>query len=516
MIVRPRRDDIKNIGYYLGRIIMGIGVTMLVPAVIGLAFGEWDPVVDFLIAFALTMIFGLVLSHICYNPVSSLEGGRSGAYAGNVKDLTWMQGMIIVALSWIVAMLLGAIPLYLSTHWKSYLDACFDAMSGFATTGLILVQDLDHLSRTHNLWRHLIMFIGGQGIVIIALSFLVKGASGAFRMYVGEGRDEKIMPNVIHTSRFIWLVSLVYLVLGTLALGITGIANGMKPVNSFFHGACIFMAAFDTGGFAPQSQNILYYHSFPYELITVVLMFLGALNFKLHYHLWIGNRREIYRNIETVTLFVSLTTLFFIAAAALSRYGIYPKALILFRKGFYQLVSAHTGTGYQTIYGPQFLSDWSPLAMVAAVCAMGLGGAVCSTTGAIKMLRIGIIGKAFLQDINRIILPEKAVVVQKLHHINKVFIEDKQVRLAFLITLSYLVLYAVGAMVGMWLGYPFLNSLFESTSAAANVGLSCGITDVSMPALLKYVYIFQMWIGRLEFMAVFTLIGFIIASIKGK
>ena len=113
-------------------------------------------------------------------------------------------------------------------------------------------------------------------------------------------------------------------------------------------------------------------------------------------------------------------------------------------------------------------------------------------------------------------MPEKAMVMQKFHHINKIFIEDKQVRSAFLITLSYLLLYGLGALVGMWLGYPFLDSLFESTSAAANVGLSCGITTAGMPALLKCVYIFQMWIGRLEFMAVFTLIGFIVAAIKGK
>jgi len=130
--------------------------------------------------------------------------------------------MIVVSLSWLVAMVLGAIPLYLSGHWKSFLDACFDAMSGFATTGLGLVQDLDHLSYAHNLWRHLTMFLGGQGIVVIALSFFVRGFSGAFKMYVGEARDEKIMPNVINTSRFIWLVSIVYLILGTLALGITG------------------------------------------------------------------------------------------------------------------------------------------------------------------------------------------------------------------------------------------------------------------------------------------------------
>jgi len=500
MILKPRLEDIKNIGFYLGRIIVGLGLTMLVPILIGLAFGEINPTLDFIIGIEITLIFGLILQKVCFTE----------------KDLNWMQGMIVVSLSWLVAMALGAIPLYLSGHWKSYLDACFDAMSGFATTGLTLTQDLDHLPYAHNLWRHLIMFIGGQGIVIITLSFFVRGFSGAFKMYVGEARDEKILPNVINTSRFIWLVSITYLILGALALGVVGILNGMKSVNAFFHGACVFMAAFDTGGFTPQSQNILYYHSLPYEVLTVIIMILGAINFKLHYHIWTGNRREIYKNIETVTLFITIMITFLITAVGLKQFGVYSQAIVLFRKGFYQLISGHTGTGYQTIYAAQFINEWSDLALVGVICAMALGGAVCSTTGAIKMLRIGIIFKALKEDLKRIMLPERTIVIEKFHHIKKVFLEDRQVRSALLITLSYLVLYGLGTIIGMFYGYPFLNALFESTSAAANVGLSCGITNVNMPAALKVTYILQMWTGRLEFMSIFTLIGFLVAAIKGK
>jgi len=500
MILKPQLDDLKIIGYYLGKIILGLALTMIVPILIGLAFGEINPTLDFLIGLGISLIFGLILTKLCYTQ----------------KDLNWMQGMIVVSLSWLVATLLGAIPLYLSGHWKSYLDTCFDAMSGFATTGLTLVQDLDHLSYTHNIWRHLIMFIGGQGIVIVALSLFVKGFSGAFRMYVGEARDEKVLPNVISTARFIWLVSIAYLILGTFALGIIGILNGMKSVNAFFHGACVFMAAFDTGGFAPQSQNILYYHSLPFEIATITIMILGAINFKLHYFLWTGKFKEIIKNIETRTLFITIMLTFFITAIGLNQLGVYPKAIVLFRKGFYQLISGHTGTGYMTIYARQFINEWGDLALVGIIIAMGLGGAVCSTTGAIKMLRVGIIFKTLKEDIKRIILPERAIVVQKFHHIKDVFLEDKQVRSALLITLAYLGLYGLGAIVGMLFGYPFLNSLFESTSAAANVGLSCGITDTSMPAALKVTYIIQMWAGRLEFMSVFTLLGFMVAAIRGK
>jgi trk system potassium uptake protein TrkH len=132
------------------------------------------------------------------------------------------------------------------------------------------------------------------------------------------------------------------------------------------------------------------------------------------------------------------------------------------------------------------------------------------------MLRVGIIFKALKEDLKRIILPERAIVVEKFHHIKTVFLEDKIARSALLITLAYLVLYGLGGLVGMFFGYPFLNALFESTSAAANVGLSCGVTSVGMPAALKITYIIQMWAGRLEFMSVFTLIGFFIAAIRGR
>ncbi len=500
MILKPRLEDFKIIGFYLGKIILGLAFMMIIPIIVGIVFKEINPALDFFISIEIAILLGALLVKICHTE----------------KDLNWMQGMIVVSLSWLIAMALGAIPLYLSGHWKSFLDACFDSMSGFATTGLTLVQNLDHISYAHNFWRHFIMFLGGQGIVVIALSFFVRGFSGAFKMYVGEGRDEKIMPNIIHTSRFIWLVSIVYLILGTVALGITGIFNGMKPVNAFFHGACIFMAAFDTGGFSPQSQNMLYYHSMIYEIITIVIMVLGALNFKLHYHLWMGNRKEIIKNIETSTLFVTIIATFAIVAVGLAQTANYPTAIMLFRKGFYQLISGHTGTGFQSIYPQQFFTDWNQLAMAGVIIAMALGGAVCSTTGAIKMLRIGIIFKAFKEDLKRIIMPEKAIIIEKFHHIKEVFLEDRQVRSALIITLAYIILYGVGALVGMFYGNSFLGSFFESTSAAANVGLSCGITNIAMPVGLKVTYIIQMWAGRLEFMSVFTIFGFLVAMIKGK
>lgn len=500
MILKPTIEDVKIIGYYLGKIILGLSFTMLAPAIIGALFGETNPALNFLIAILIGLLLERALTRSC----------RTN------KDLNVSHAMVVVSLSWLVAMSLSAVPLYLGGHYKSFLDACFETMSGFTTTGLTLVQDLDHLSYADNLWRHLGPFIGGQGITIVALSFFVKGTAGAFRLYVGEARDERLLPNVIHTARFIWLISVTYLILGTLSLGAVGISIGMRPVSAFFHGVCIFMAGFDTAGFAPQSQNLLYYHSSLFEVVAIVMMIIGSLNFNLHYQLWTGNGKEILKNIETRTFFISVMLIFFITAIGLNQLKIYPEAIALFRKGFFHLISAHTTTGYMTIYAKQFITEWGGVAMIAIILAMGLGGCVCSTAGGIKMIRLGIIYKALREDMKRILLPRSAVISQKFHHIKDLVINDQQVRAVVVITISYLILYLIGAIAGMVFGYPLLDSLFESTSAAANVGFSRGITDAGMPSALKVVYIIQMWMGRLEFMAVFALIGFLVAAIKGK
>lgn len=360
------------------------------------------------------------------------------------------------------------------------------------------------------------MFIGGQGIVVIVLSILTGKSTGSFRLYVGEARDERLLPNIRETSRFIWVVSLTYFFLGTLALTIVGSLSGIPILKAIFHGACLFMAAFDTGGFAPHQQNILYYHSLAFEIVTMVIMILGIINFKLHFTLWTGQRKEIFENIETRTFFTSVLVTFLIVVIGLIKIGAYPTASALFSKGFYQLVSAHTGTGFQTIYTDQFMIDWSPLSLFGLILAMSLGGCACSTSGGIKAMRLGIIAKMFISDVKRHVSPEATVFVDKMHHIKDLIITDRQVRSACLVTLAYILVYFGGALIGMLLGYPFVESFFESTSAAANVGLSCGITSPTMPAALKIVYILQMWAGRLEFVSVFVLVGFVVALIKGR
>ena len=500
MIIRPRLADFKVIGLYTGKVILGVGLLMLLPLATALCFGEWNPAIEFLIGIGACLVFGFGTEVLCQTR----------------RDLTWSHGLVVASSSWVIATALGAIPHWLSGHFGSYLDAMFDIMSGYTTTGLYLLQDLDHISHGLNMWRHLLTYAGGQGIIVIALTFLFRGTAGAYKVYVGEGKDERLLPNVIQTARAIWLVSLTYLVVGSLALWVTGMWLGQGPVRGFLHAVWVFMGAWSTGGFAPQSFNTFYYHSLVYEVISAIIFVIGSFNFALHWAVWTGDRSEIRKNIEIISFFVTLIICMLIATAGLMQLEIYPDAMAHFRKMFYQVASGHTTTGFSTIYSRTFVRQWGPLAMLGVTLAMAIGASACSTAGGFKGIRMGIIFNALVQDVRRMISPESARVVQKWHHITTRVLDDSTVRTAMLIVLSYVGIYSLGALAGVYYGYDLVQSLFESVSAGSNSGLSCGVTSPIMPTLMKIIYTFEMWAGRLEFMSLFALTGYIVALMRGR
>ena len=500
MIVRPRKEDHLVIGKFTGKVIIGVGMLMLIPLAVSIGFREWDTAVDFIVSIAACFVFGFGVQAVCRT----------------AKDLSWSHGLVVASGSWFFATALGALPHFLSGHGGSYLDMLFDVMSGYTTTGLYMLQDLDHVSMGLNMWRHLLTYAGGQGIVVIALTFLFKGTAGAYKVYVGEGKDERLLPNVIQTARAIWLVSLTWLGIGTLFLGVRGLMLGQGPARAFFHALWVFMGAWSTGGFAPQSYNTFWFHDIGYEVICIVIMIAGSFNFALHWAMWTGKRSEIRKNVETISFFVTLSITTMVATFFLAKANVYPDAMSLFRKVFYQLASGHTTTGFSTIYARAFVTQWGPIGLIATTVAMAIGASACSTGGGIKGIRMGVISKGVLQDIRRMISPESAVTMEKYHHIRDTWLDDGMVRGAMTVTIAYLSLYAIGSVIGVLYGYPLDQAAFEMVSAASNTGLSCGVTSPFMPEVLKITYIFGMWLGRLEFMSVFALIGYGYAVVRGK
>ena len=500
MILRPSRASHRVIGKYTGVILVGLGLLMLVPLGVAVAYGEWSAVFDFAISFALCMIVGFGAQAICRTD----------------RDLTWAEGLVVAAGSWLWAMLLAALPLYLSGHFGSYVDACFDAMSGFTTSGLLLLQDLDHLSISVNTWRHLVAYAGGQGIVVIALTFLFKATAGAYKMYVGEGKDERLLPNVVQTARAIWLVSIVYLVVGSLVCTVNNFFLGMRGMHAFFVALWQFCGSWSTCGFAPYSYNALYYHSLSAEVILIIIFVAGSLNFALHWALWTGKRNEVWRNIELIAFTTSVLVFTTMCAFGLAKAGVYPDFMSLARKTIFLVASAHTGTGASTIYARSFVNQWGSVGMLAITLAMMMGGSAASTAGGIKGIRLGIIFKAIGADIRKIIMPEAAMVRTKYHHIRDSYLTDNLVKSALTIVTLFVITYTFSGIIGTLYGYDFLPALFEGTSALATVGFSCGITSPTMPEGLKIAYIMFMWLGRLEFMGIFAICGYAYAVVRGR
>ena len=500
MILRPRLGDHKVIGKYTGKILVGVGLVATIPLVTALIYAEWDTALDFGLTMMIFLIVGFGLQLLF----------RSD------EDLDWSHALVVASGSWILATILGAIPYWLSGHYSSFLDCMFDVMSGYTTTGLYLLQDLDHVSYGLNMWRHILTFAGGQGIVVIALTFLLRGTGGAFKLYAGEGKDERLVPNVVHTARAIWIVSLIWLAGGTAALGATALWLGEPPNLAFLHGMWVTMGGWSTGGFAPTSYNTVWFHSLAFELISIIIFVAGSLNFGLHWAVWTGDRREIRRNIETVSFAVTVTLTLILASYGLAKAGLYPDALNFFRKAFYQIASGHTTTGFGTIYSRAFVTQWGPVAMVAVTLAMAIGASACSTAGGIKGLRVGLIFKAITQDLRRLISPESAVVTQRYHHIRESVLDNTIVRSALTITVLYVIMYGVMTLIGLLYGYDFVQAAFEGVSAASNTGLSCGVTAPSMPDGMKAAYIISMWFGRLEFMSALALGAYAYASVRGR
>jgi len=500
MLFRPDRRDFSLIGFYTGKVIFGIGVAMCVPAVMALVLGEYNDLTSFLLGASLAI----------------LVGRAAELFLSTKEPLSTSHGLATVALSWTVAPLFAGLPLRLSGHYASYLDAYFESMSGFATIGLTLANDLDHMSRSVNLWRHLMQFIGGQGIIVVVLTIFASAGGRIGYLYTGEGREEKILPNVIRTARFIWRVALIYAVIGTSALWLSLMHAGLDPAGALYHGANLFMAAFDTGGFAPQSSSVAFYRSTLVEIVLLPIMTAGGFSFALHYQLWIGRRDELVRNIETRTIAASMLVMFAIMVVGLGRTGTFTDVGVMMRHSFFQLVSAHTTTGLSTVPGRMYVTDWGVLAPAVLVTAMALGGMAGSTAGGIKAMRVGLILKGLIRDVRKVLLPEDAIVVETFHSSTRRLLTDTQVRAAATVLLLWLVLYFGGGLIGLFYGYELQLALFESTAAASSAGLSVGLVRPDLEWPLKVVYVAQMMIGRLEFIAVFALLGYILAIVRGR
>jgi trk system potassium uptake protein TrkH len=494
-----RLQDVRVVLHYSGMLVVGLGGVMVIPLVTALIFREWSAALDYVAGIGVAMTVGMIMVS-----TQTKEGRVDHTHA-----------LAITAFGWVAAAAIAAVPLSLSGNYPTYLDAAFDAISGFTVSGLTVVVDLDHMALSHNMWRHLTQFLGGQGIVVTAISLTVGLRAGAFSLYMAEGRDERILPNVLHTARFIWTVTAAYVVTGTFAMFAILLYLGMPFDRSLLQSFWISVAAFDTGGFAPQRMNMMYYHNFMMEISALVLMMAGSINFGLHAMVWRGDRKELFRNMEVRVLAFVSTAMILLVAVGMT-YTDWGGGIIgVFRKGVFQVIAGQSA-GHQTVYPSQFFNDFGGIGLLAIIMAMGIGGSVSSTGGGIKALRAGVLGKTVLLGLKQSLSPRSAVTVVDYRHLGQRTLTPGVISAVTTIFLLYLATYLVGGVAGAAYGYGVAQAAFESVSATANSGLSIGVTSSTMPVGLKLVYMFQMWAGRLEFIAVMVLFAQIIISLDPR
>ena len=491
--------DVRVIGHYLGVLALFSSLALLVPFVTALACGEWEPASRYLLTIGIAVIVGSGLRFLRIDP------GR----------LNRQQALAVTGFAWIALAFIATVPLHLSGHYASYLDALFDGVSGLTTTGASLVQDLDHLSNADNMWRFMMHLLGGLGLIVVALSFGLFGR-GASALYASEGRSEHVVPNVVQTTRLIAKIAMVITFIATIVLTGLCVFMGMEPLRAFLHALWIAISGFMTGGFAPMSQSIMYYHSFPIELLLMLLMLLGSINFVLHSEVWKGRVAVFFRDLETRTMVLWLGVMACVIAASLSASAEFSDLPAMLRRGLFMVVSAFSTTGFQNITSNQMTTVLSSGAFLVIAVLMAVGGSGGSTTGGIKFRRIGIIMKSVVAAIKEALAPDSARVVVSYNHVGRRILSPEVVKEAMTVFVLYVATYAVGTLVGIAHGYEAPQAIFESVAMASNGGVSSGLAAPGMSPSLELFYIAQMWAGRLEFVTLLALVAEIIVSLNPK
>lgn len=496
-------EDLRIVCHYLGKLLLVVALAMCLPMIVGLIAQDYAISINYLIGIAITVASAIILCLVKVSP----------------SILRRKQAVIITAIAWFACSLFAAIPLFLSGHFDSFFDSYFEAVSGFTTTGFTMLRDIEHLSMADNVWRFILQYIGGQGVLVIALSFgaFAKGG-GSASLYDAEGRHDHVLPDIKQTASFIWRFSIVVVAIGSIILTVVLLIKGMHVPDAIFNGVCMTIGTYDTGGFCTTSLGILYYHCWPLEFITMFIMVLGAINFSLYNRMRRGHVTEFFKNIEvrTFAIWILIVTVFLMIVVCLGSQMNDIDTLL--RKMLFTVISATTNTGFQVITANQLTNVVGSGVFFMIAISMTIGGMSESTSGGIKMLRLGIVFKTVAMRIKQVLAPESANMVASYTSTSggRRIVSQEVASTALVIVFLYFASYIIGAVIGLACGYDAVSAIFESISATSNAGFTSGVVGAGMPFVLKVTYLLQMILGRLEFITVLALIISIIVTVAPR
>lgn len=489
--------DLRVFGHYLGTLTQLFAALMAVPFITALVFQEWEPAERYLLGIGIALVVGTLLQFL------RIEPGRLGR----------RQALAVTGFAWIVLAFFASVPLFLSGHYATYIDALFDGVSGLTTTGATVALDIDHFSNADNMFRFMMHLVGGLGLIVVALSLGIFGKRSGSSLYTAEGRSEHVVPNVVQTTQLILRISLVIIFIAAVVLAALCMSIGMEPARAVLHSLWLAITAFNTGGFAPMAESVSYYNSIPIEAFLMLLMILGSVSFVIHAEVWKGRLQSFFGDIEIRTMIIWLLVMTVVVAASLSASALFSDLPAMIRRGLFMVVSAFSTTGLQNVTTNQFTTVFSSGAFLALALIMAVGGSAGSTSGGVKLYRVGIIFKSIVSTVKEAVSPSSARVVVSYNHLGRRVLSSDAVKEAMTVFVLFVITYSVGALVGIAHGYEASQAIMESVAMTSNGGVITGIVTPGMSPSLETFYIFQMWAGRLEFVTLLAVLAEIVASL---
>jgi len=415
-----------------------------------------------------------------------------------IEKLRDREGFAIVALSWVSVALAGSFPYYLSGICPNFLDAFFESMSGFTTTGASILVDIDSLPRGILFWRNLTQWFGGMGIILLSMAIfpaLGMGSTHLFKAEVPGGATvERMQPRLAETAKILWktYVALTVFMVILLKLG------GME----FFDALCHSLSTVATGGFSTHNASIGYFNSIYVEFISILFMFLGGVSFLLHYQLVNGDFTTVFKNPE-----LRFYSTMIIIGIALATWGLaYSRPDLSldesFRKAAFNVVSINTTSGFIT----DDFNVWPDFLRIFMLVIMMVGGCSGSTSGSLKVIRFIILFKIIRRELKKLVHPRAIFHVK----VAGKSIKPDDLTNVVALTCFFMGFAALGCMLLSLIGVDLTTSISASIACLFNIGPGLGQVGAignyaEIPFMGKSILIAFMLMGRLEIFGIMLL-----------
>jgi trk system potassium uptake protein TrkH len=426
------------------------------------------------------------------------------------KELNKRDGYIVVAFGWIVMALSGTLPYVITGAIPDFTNAFFETMSGYTTTGASILNDIEAIPKGVLFWRSMTHWIGGMGIIVLAIAILPLLGIGGMQLFAAEApgpNADKLHPRITDTAKRLWLIYFGYTAAETILLQVAGM--------SFFDAINHSLCTLSTGGFSTKNASIAYWNAQPViQYIIIVFMFLAGTNFVLSYFAFKGKIQKAIFD-EEFKLYFKFIALFTLIAAFIIYFRadfsissidhpmVFGKAEASFRHALFQVIAIITTTGFVTAD----YTLWTPFLVVFFFGLMFLGGSAGSTSGGVKVVRHMIMIKNSFLEFKRALHPNAILPVRY----NKKAVSGDIVFNILGFFVLYMLAFIVGALVFSMMQIDFESAVGLSASSLGNVGPALGNFGpvnnyAELPALGKWWASFLMLIGRLELFTVLILL----------